>query len=63
LIAQAEGFAIDKETVLAGVVFDGEVVALGEELLSHQVDHSGYNPRNSNRNTLSVAPATHTHRS
>jgi hypothetical protein len=39
LIAQAEGLAVDKESVLAGVVLNGEIVAPGEELLLHEIDH------------------------
>jgi hypothetical protein len=43
LIAQAESFAFDKESVLAGIVFDGEIVAPGEELLFHKIDHGCLN--------------------
>jgi hypothetical protein len=57
LIAEAEGFAVDKKAVLAGIVFDGKIVAPGEELLFHQVDHGGltdlllYQQRQASRDT------------
>jgi hypothetical protein len=39
LIAEAEGLSVDKEMILTGVVFDGEIIAPGEELLFHEIDH------------------------